>query len=88
VRREDVGDGSAAEGGGAHRLDGQRRGEEPLARAQDDRVDDEAVLVDQAGLDERARGLDSAQRVVSAVGVDSTALRPMSRDSEGRPLIC
>jgi hypothetical protein len=38
VRREDVGDASAAEGGGADRLDGERREEEPLARAQDDRV--------------------------------------------------
>ena len=33
VRREDVGDGSAAESGGAHGLDGQRCCEEPLARA-------------------------------------------------------
>ncbi len=37
LRGEDVGDGSAAEGGGAHGLDGQRRGEAPLAGAQDDR---------------------------------------------------
>ena len=51
---EDVGDGSAAEDGGARRLDGERFEEEPLARAQDDRVDDKAVLVDQAGLDQRA----------------------------------
>jgi hypothetical protein len=36
VHRKDVGDGSAAEHGGAHRLDGERREEEPLARAQDD----------------------------------------------------
>src|ERR1035441_664184 len=42
VRREDVGDGSAAEDGGAHRLDGQRCEEDPLARAQDDRVDHQA----------------------------------------------
>jgi hypothetical protein len=48
-----MGDGSAAEDGGAHRLDGERREEEPLARAQYDRVDHEAVLVDQAGLDQR-----------------------------------
>ena len=53
VGREDVGDGSAAEDGGADWLDGQRRGEEPLARAQDHRVDGKAVLVDQAGLDQR-----------------------------------
>ena len=46
VRREDVGDGSAAEDGGAHRLDGERREEEPLARTQDDRVDKKAVLVE------------------------------------------
>jgi hypothetical protein len=45
-----MGDDSAAEGGGAHGLDGQWRGEEPLAGAQDDGVDDQAVLVDQAGL--------------------------------------
>lgn len=32
VRREDMRDGSAAEGGGAHRLDGERCVEEPLAR--------------------------------------------------------
>ena len=33
VRREDVGDGSAAEGRGADRLDGERCVEEPVARA-------------------------------------------------------
>jgi hypothetical protein len=53
VRREDVGDGSAAENGGAHRLESERREEEPLTRAQDGRVDEKAVLVDQAGLDQR-----------------------------------
>ena len=53
MRREDVGDGSAAEDGGAYRLDGERREEEPLARTQDDWMDDKAVLVDQAGLDQR-----------------------------------
>jgi hypothetical protein len=53
VRREDMGDGSAAEDGGAHRLDGEWREEDPLARTQDDRVDDKAVLVYQAGLDQR-----------------------------------
>jgi hypothetical protein len=46
MRREDVGDGSAAEDGGARRLDRERCSEKPLARAQDDRVDDQAVLVD------------------------------------------
>jgi hypothetical protein len=35
VRREDVGNGSAAEGDGAHRLDGERRHEDALARAED-----------------------------------------------------
>jgi hypothetical protein len=50
VRRADVRDGSAAEDGRAHRRDGERREEEPLARAQDGRVDEKAVLVDQAGL--------------------------------------
>jgi hypothetical protein len=54
VRREDVGDGSAAEGGGAHGLDGERCGEEPLAGTQDDGVDDKAILIDQAGLDQRS----------------------------------
>jgi hypothetical protein len=54
VRREDVGDGSAAEDGGAHRFDGERCEEDPLARAQDDRVDEKAVLIDQAGLDQRS----------------------------------
>jgi hypothetical protein len=39
LRREDVGDASTAEDGGAHRLDGERREEDPLARTQDDRVD-------------------------------------------------
>jgi hypothetical protein len=53
VRREDVSDGSAAEGGGAHRLEGERRGEEPLTRTQDDRTDEKTVLVDQAGPDQR-----------------------------------
>jgi hypothetical protein len=51
---EDVGDGCAAEGGGADRLDGERCGEESLACAQGDGVNDEPVLVDQAGLDQRA----------------------------------
>ena len=36
VRREDVGDRSAAEGDGAHRLDGEQCEEDTLARAQDD----------------------------------------------------
>jgi hypothetical protein len=40
VRREDVGDGSAAEDRGAHRLDGERREEDPLARTQDGPVDE------------------------------------------------
>ena len=57
VRREDVGDGSATEGRGADRLDGERRVEEPLARAQDDRMHDEPVLVDQAGLDQASTRL-------------------------------
>src|SRR5215210_7430375 len=52
---EDVGDGSAAEDGGTHRFDGERCGEEPLARAQNDRMDNKAVLVDQPGLDQRSR---------------------------------
>jgi hypothetical protein len=38
LRREDMGGGSTAEDGGAHRLDGERREEDPLARTQDDRV--------------------------------------------------
>jgi len=50
VRREDVGDGSTTEGGGADRLEGERCEEQPLAPTEDDRVDNEAVLVDQAGL--------------------------------------
>ena len=54
MRREDVGDGSAAEDGGAYRLDGERREEDPLARTQDGRVDEKAVVVDQAGLDQRS----------------------------------
>jgi hypothetical protein len=55
VRREDVGDTSAAEGRGADRLDGQRRVEQPHAGTQDDRMHDKPVLVDQAGRDERPR---------------------------------
>jgi hypothetical protein len=47
ARGEDVGNGSAAES----RV---RGAEQPLARTEDDRVDDEAVLVDQAGFDQRA----------------------------------
>jgi hypothetical protein len=54
MRREDVSDGSAAEDGGAHRLDGERREEDPLARTQDGRMDEKAVLVDQAGPDQRS----------------------------------
>jgi hypothetical protein len=37
-----VGGGSAAEDGGARRLDGERREEDPLARTQDGRVDEKA----------------------------------------------
>jgi hypothetical protein len=37
------------------RLDGERRVEEPLARAQDDRMYEKAIFVDQAGRDERPR---------------------------------
>ena len=55
MRREDVGDGSAAEGRAADRLYGERHVEEPLARAQDDRMHDEAIFVDQAGRNERPR---------------------------------
>jgi hypothetical protein len=62
VRCEDVGDGSAAEGGGAHGLDGEGCGEQPLACTEDDRVDDESVLVDQSGLDERSSEPDAALR--------------------------
>ena len=47
-----MGDGATAEGDGAHRLDDERCEEEPLARAQNDRMDNKAVLVDQAGLDQ------------------------------------
>jgi hypothetical protein len=54
MRREDVGDGSAAEWGRADRLDGEGCGEEPLAGTQDDGVGDKAVLIDQAGLDQRS----------------------------------
>src|SRR3954451_25387148 len=54
VRREDMGDGATAEGDGLHRFDGEWCGEERFARAQDDRMDDEAVLIDQAGLDQRS----------------------------------
>lgn len=46
LRPEDVCHGSAAEGGRAHGLDGERCGEQPLPRTEQDRVDDEAVLVD------------------------------------------
>ena len=47
-------DGSGAEGGRAHGLDGEGCCEQPLVRTEDDRVDDEAVFVDQRGLDERS----------------------------------
>ncbi len=52
TRREDVSNGSAAERRGAHRLDRVRCAEEPLARAEDDRMDNKVVLVDQPGLDQ------------------------------------
>ena len=53
-------DGSAAEGGGAHWLHGEGCREQPLARTEDDWVDDESVLVDQPGLDERSSESDAA----------------------------
>ena len=62
MRSEDVGDGSAAEGGGAHRLDGDGFGKQRLAFTEDDREDDEAVLVDQPGPDERSSEPDAALR--------------------------
>ena len=55
-------DRSAAEGGGAHGLDGEGCREQPLARTEDDRVDDEAVLIDQPCLDERSSEPDAALR--------------------------
>jgi hypothetical protein len=57
-----VSDGSAAEGGGAHWVNGEGCREQPLARTEDDWVDDEAVLVDQPGLDERSSEPDAALR--------------------------
>jgi hypothetical protein len=36
------------------RLDGERHEEDPLARTPDGRVNEKAVLVDQAGLDQRS----------------------------------
>jgi hypothetical protein len=57
-----VSDGSGAEGRRAHWLDGQGCREQPLARTEDDWVDDEAVLVDQPGLDERSSEPDAALR--------------------------
>ena len=52
LRRVAMGDGATAEGDGFHRSDGEWCGEEPLARAQNDRMDDEAVLADQACFDQ------------------------------------
>jgi hypothetical protein len=49
-----VGDGAAAEDGGTHRFDAEWRLDEALARAQDGRVDEKAVLVDQARRDQRS----------------------------------
>jgi hypothetical protein len=69
VRREDVGDGSAAEGGGAHGLDGEGCGEQPLACTEDDRVNDEAVLVDQPGLDERSSEPDVSEFENTTLGI-------------------
>ena len=80
VRREDVGDGSAAEDGGAHRLDGERREEDPLARTQDGRVDEKAVLVDQAGLNQRSG--ESCPTVGEQVSVGALPLEP--RDGFGQ----
>jgi hypothetical protein len=90
VRREDVGDSSAAEGGGAHRLDGERCVEESLARAQDDRVDDKAVLVDQAGLDQRSSGSNGSGHNVSYLWAthssktDTATRRSMTRVASKR----
>ena len=75
MRREDVGDASAAEDYGAHRLDGERCDEDPLARAEDDRMDDKAVLVDQAGLDQRSGEPYSA--VGKQVSVGALPLEPL-----------
>jgi hypothetical protein len=80
VRPEDVGDGSAAEDGGAHRLDGERCGEDPLARTQDGRVDEKAVLVDQAGLDQRSG--EPRPAVDEQVSVGALVLEP--RDGVGQ----
>ena len=53
TRDEDVTNGSAAERRDARRLDRVRCAEEPRTRAEYDRMDDKAVLVDQPGLDQR-----------------------------------
>jgi hypothetical protein len=81
VRREEVGDGSTAEDGGADRLDGERRGEDPFAGAQDDRVDGKPVLVDQAGLDQRT----GEARPALGEQVSLRALVLEARDGLGPP---
>src|SRR3954453_22557972 len=68
-RLEDMGDVAAAERGGAHRLEVQRCGEQPHASAQHDWVNDEAVLVDEAGLDERSGESDAGLREQVSAGV-------------------
>ena len=54
MRGEDVGDGAPAEGDRVLRFEGERCSEEPLTVAQNDRVDDQEVLVDEAGLHQRS----------------------------------
>ena len=75
VGREDVGDGSAAEGRSADRLDGERCVEEPVARAKDDRMHDEPVFVDQADRNERPREPRPALRQQVSVGALLLELR-------------
>ena len=50
------------ERGGAHVLDRERCGEQPLARPEHNREDDKAVLVDQSRLDERSSESDASHR--------------------------
>jgi len=53
LRREEVGE-AAPEGGGADRCDDEWCAEQPLARTQDEGVNDKAVLIDHAGVDHRS----------------------------------
>ena len=80
MRAEDVADGAAAECDSADRLEGEGCGEQSLAGSEDDWMDNEAVFVDQAGLDQRPSETDTSLREDVAAG--ALALQSRNRIGE------